>query len=78
MNEDHQLDHLIRMANQIADNYPASGNDEAARAEQVANHLRRFWARSMRDQLAAYAQANGGELNTIARAAVMRIKTIHN
>ncbi len=78
MNKDHQLEHLIRMANQIADNYPASGNDEAEKAALVANHLRRFWARSMRDQIATYAQEDGSELNAVALAAILQLKPTQN
>ncbi len=45
-----QLQHLIRMANQIAANLQA-GRDAETAARGVANHLRRFWTVAMCQQL---------------------------
>ena len=63
------------MANQIADNFPAGNGDESETADHVANHIRRFWARSMKADIQEYVQSNGDELNPIARAAVVRLGT---
>ncbi len=68
-----QLQGLIDMANQIAANLAHGPGDESAAAERVADHLRRFWARSMKQQLAAYARDDGSELAPLARAAVERL-----
>lgn len=67
-----QLRNLIRMANQIAANI-APGSDEDRAAEQVSSHLRRFWARSMKAQIIAYAADDGSELSEVARRAVAQL-----
>ena len=45
-----QLEHLVKMANQIALNMGAWGDEEQV-AGQVANHLSRFWTADMLSQL---------------------------
>lgn len=67
-----QLDSLIHMANQIADNNRHHGGDDAA-ADKVATHLRKFWARSMKRQIVDYATQDGSQLTPIARLAVQRL-----
>ena len=57
---------LVKMANQIADNF-GFHDDTVAR---TADHLRRFWAPSMRDKLVDFEAAGGAGLNEAARAAV--------
>lgn len=64
-----EIENLIRMANQIADNLVF--HDDAA--ERTADHLRRFWAPSMRQQLLDYSAAGGDGLKPAARAAVQRL-----
>ena len=39
-----EIEHLVKMANQIADNFSFHGDAE----KRTADHLRRFWAPSMR------------------------------
>jgi formate dehydrogenase subunit delta len=51
-----ELEHLRQMANQIAANF-AFHEDQVAR---IADHLKRFWAPSMRRLLADHV-AQGGE-----------------
>ena len=53
---------LVRMANDIARNMAAWG-DEAIVADKVADHLRRFWTPAMRAQLAVYAGDGGDALS---------------
>lgn len=65
----HQLTSLIKMANQIAANNTHIG-DETAEAEMVANHLTKFWARSMKQQIREYLEKDGSELLPIAKKAV--------
>ncbi|MHA1555038.1 MAG: formate dehydrogenase subunit delta, partial [Alphaproteobacteria bacterium] len=59
-------DDLTRMANQIADffaSYP-----EAEAAPLVADHIRKFWARQMREDLAAMLAGEGAAgLTPLAR-----------
>jgi formate dehydrogenase subunit delta len=64
-----EIDNLIKMANQIADNL--AFQDDAV--ERTADHLRRFWAPSMRQQLLDYSAAGGDGLHSAARAAVQRL-----
>lgn len=49
------MDHLVRMANQIAENF-SFHDDQVAR---TADHLQRFWAPPMRRKLAAHAESGG-------------------
>ncbi|MDO6561950.1 formate dehydrogenase subunit delta [Amphritea sp. 1_MG-2023] len=69
----HQLTSLIRMANQIAANNTHIG-DEIAEAEMVANHMTKFWARTMKVEIKAYLQQDGSELLPIAQKAVSLLK----
>jgi formate dehydrogenase subunit delta len=53
-----QLDHLVRMANQIGDFYASqSPSDVATAAQGVAGHLKSFWAPPMRQELVDAADA---------------------
>jgi formate dehydrogenase subunit delta len=63
------LERLVKMANQIADNF--GFHDDTV--ERTADHLRRFWAPSMRDRLVAFEAAGGDGLSESARAAVRRL-----
>ena len=64
-----EIENLVKMANQIADNL--GFHDDAV--ERTADHLRRFWAPSMRQQLLDYSAAGGDGLKPAARAAVQRL-----
>lgn len=66
---DSPLQHLIHMGNQIADNN-TNYHEEAEAVQIVVTHMKRFWARSMKQDIIAYAKADGSELNTIAKKAV--------
>jgi len=60
--------HLVAMANEIAAFF--AGDDPPKAAENVANHLRRYWDPRMRKQIIEHA-GNGGEgLSQVARAGV--------
>ena len=67
-----ELDHLVKMVNQIADNI-SIGEDDATIALKVADHLNRFWARSMKEQIVAYAKNDGRSLNAAAKLAIARL-----
>jgi formate dehydrogenase subunit delta len=69
-----QLDSLIHMANQIADNNSHYGT-EAEAAERVAAHIRKFWARSMKQQIIDYLQNDGSQLRPLARIAIAQMMT---
>ena len=54
-----QIDHLVKMANQIALNL-AAGKDEEAVAKATGEHITRFWTPAMRAQLREFWR-DGGE-----------------
>ncbi|MFC0269148.1 formate dehydrogenase subunit delta [Kushneria aurantia] len=66
---------LVKMVNQISLNNAHHASDEAA-AEVVATHLRKFWARRMKQQIIAYLEADGGELTPVSQLAVARLATM--
>ncbi len=67
-----ELDHLIKMINQIADNI-AVGQGDAVTAPKVAHHIDLFWARPMKEKIIDYAARDGEQLNAAARMAVSQI-----
>ena len=66
-----QVKHLVQMANQIALNMAAWG-DQAEVAEKTRDHMSRFWTPAMREKLAEHARAGGEGLSP----AVMRMLEI--
>ena len=54
-----QPHNLVRMGNQIAEFF-ASYPDEQEAVQEVALHLKKFWAPSMRQALWGYLQADSG------------------
>ena len=56
---------LVRMANQIAIFFAAYPDDQAA--AMVADHINKFWAPRMRDDLAALLADDDGGLKPLAR-----------
>ncbi len=61
-----ELDRLVDMANDIALNLEAYPDAPA----RVSDHLRRFWAPSMRELITAHVRAGGQGLSDTALAAV--------
>ncbi|KAA1194144.1 formate dehydrogenase subunit delta [Pseudohalioglobus sediminis] len=61
-----QIDHLVKMANQIALNF-GEQRDLSRAAQCTAEHLEKFWTRAMREQLSAYADAGGEDLSPAVR-----------
>lgn len=59
MTLDYTQQHLIKMANQIAENMPSRENV----ADQIADHMLRFWSPSMRSDLAKIAVEVPGSLH---------------
>jgi formate dehydrogenase subunit delta len=66
------IDLLIKMTNEIGDFFKgAEVNDAKAAAQDVANHLRRYWDPRMRVQmLKYYEERQGAGLTDLARNAV--------
>ena len=63
--------HLVAMVNEIAAFF--AGEDPAKAAENVANHLRRYWDPRMRRQILEHTSTGGEGLSAVARAGVQLI-----
>jgi formate dehydrogenase subunit delta len=63
---------LVAMANDIT-NFFASDPDKDAAAEQVANHLKKFWEPRMREEIRRHVSQGGEGLSSIAIQAVKRL-----
>lgn len=61
-----EVQHLAKMANQIADNF--SFHDDAV--DRITDHLNRFWAPSMQRKLIDFEQSGEAELKPEVRAAL--------
>jgi formate dehydrogenase subunit delta len=67
------IEHLVRMANDIAD-YFRSESDRGLAIAGVSNHMKKFWDPRMRRQILAHWRDHGGEgLSDLAQAAVVRL-----
>jgi formate dehydrogenase subunit delta len=60
--------YLVEMANEIAAFFV--GEEPGKAAENVANHLRRYWDPRMRRQIIEHASQGGAGLTQVARAGV--------
>ncbi len=67
-----ELQHLIKMINQIADNIVLGESDESA-ATALASHITRFWARPMKQKIISYADSDGEKLQGVAREALAQL-----
>lgn len=67
-----QIQHLISMINQISSNNNYKKTDEET-AEFVANHIKNFWARSMKKEILHYAAEDGSELSNASRIALSHL-----
>lgn len=65
-----ELDQLVKMANQIADNFALHKNA----VDRLADHLQRFWAPSMRRDLIEFLESGGDGLKPDVIAAVKRLQ----
>jgi formate dehydrogenase subunit delta len=65
---------LVRMVNQISDNFVYEAPDRAA--IDVAHHLRSFWTPTMRAEIVAYGQTDGRELSEVTRLALRHLATL--
>lgn len=72
MSQQEKPESLIRMLNQITANNTHYETDELA-ATAVANHLKKFWARSMKQQILAYAQNDGEALLPVSKRALEKL-----
>ena len=65
------VDNLVTMANQIGEFFDAMPDREEA-LEGISNHIRKFWAPRMRDQLTIYRTAGGAGFAPIVLEALER------
>jgi formate dehydrogenase subunit delta len=63
---------MVHMANQIALNFAAYPHEEAV--TNVANHLKSFWERRMKQQLHEYVAKGGGGLHELVLEAEKQLK----
>ena len=68
-----QLDHLIKMINQIATNNLYNDDLEQA-AAKVANHVQRFWAPPMKQEIFRYAANDGSKLSPVVQMALAKLQ----
>ena len=66
------IDRLVAMANDIAAFFAAEPDFDAA-AEQVANHLRKFWEPRMRKEIREFLQQGGAGLSPLAKSGVEKL-----
>lgn len=66
-----QTEHLVSMANQIGDFFKSFPDQNQAKKD-ISDHLIKFWAASMRQQLMQHIKETNGEgLHDLVRAAVL-------
>ncbi|MFC4819632.1 formate dehydrogenase subunit delta [Dokdonella ginsengisoli] len=70
-------EHLVKMANDIAD-YFASEPDRVAATSGIAAHMRRFWEPRMRRRIAAHLDSGGEGLSELARAGVRELASMES
>lgn len=66
----HEIEHLRQMANQIAANF-AFHDDQV---ERIADHLKRFWAPSMRRKMAEFIDQGGEGLEPAVKQAMQTLR----
>ena len=67
-----KIERLVSMANQIALNMSANGTDEMV-ADQVAQHLEKFWSPPMKNLITEQATGADIGLTPIAQLAVKNL-----
>ena len=63
------IQRLVAMVNDIAAYFAAEPDQEAA-AQQVGQHLQRFWEPRMRSAIRSYVESDGAGLSPLARRGV--------
>jgi formate dehydrogenase subunit delta len=70
------IDHLIKMANEITAFWEGEATTQDAAVKEVASHIRRFWEPRMRAQMFTYLeQRQGAGLSDIALKALTQLAT---
>jgi len=68
-----QLNHLIKMVNQIALNLSAAGDEDEA-AYQTSEHIKKFWSPLMKQQIKGCIDSHETQLVPIAYKAVTTLE----
>ena len=68
-----QIEHLVKMAEQIALNFRAWGDEDAV-AEKICEHLRKFWTPAMQGQLLDNWRADATVLSPAVQHAMARLE----
>ncbi len=66
--------HLVKMINQIAANCPYQ-DDPAAITQATTNHIHKFWAHSMKEDIVTYLEAGGEGLSPVAVEAIRALES---
>jgi formate dehydrogenase subunit delta len=69
-----ETEHMVHDANQIALFFAAYPREEAIAG--VADHLKKFWERRMRQQLFSYIEQGGAGLHELVTEAVKRLNPV--
>lgn len=72
---DKQLDNLIKMIDQILANNLHHGEEDKI-TDVAADHLKKFWARSMKQRVIEYAHSDQAELSPLARATIEKLEEL--
>ena len=65
------MDHLVKMANQIAAGVPVAGSE--AKVEAMASHISKFWTPLMIKQIGEFTAVGGEGLTPVAAEAVAKL-----
>ena len=68
-----ELQHLIKMANQIAQNIGIGASEEET-IDKVENHITLFWAPPMRKKICDYIETGANDLHPFATKALLKIR----
>lgn len=64
------IEHMVKMVNEISLFYEGESGVSEQAAQDVANHLRRFWDPRMRKQIVEHYDQGAHGLDDVARTAV--------
>lgn len=68
--EQSEMDHLVKMANDIAANLSFQADPD----ERIADHINRFWAPRMRQLLIDHAENDSDDLSKALLPAIKKIR----
>lgn len=68
-----QIEHLVKMAHQIALNFSDWGDQDLVVAK-TGEHLQKFWTPAMLHQLLEYWRSDSGELSPVVCSALASIE----